>query len=201
MPIREFTDVNGIEWRVWDVTAEQLKPVTRVEDLIDLAQGWLTFESATEKRRLPAPYPANWHEIALTELEELCRRAVRVVPRPVRDSAPPARDSGAIRALEETAVAVARRHTSHESQFSSPRGRQWAVRLHEFLEPGGKQQTVLRFSADDIVVDLDDWPRDWRDRSPEEYAMMMLDARPPRRLGDEGDGGRQRGRAGAAKAG
>lgn len=191
MPIREFTDVNGIEWRVWDVTAEQLKPVTRVEDLTELSHGWLTFESTTEKRRLPAPYPANWHEIALTELEELCRQAVRVVPRP-------ARDSGEIRAVEATAAAVARRHASHECHFRSPRGRQWTVRLHEFLEPGGSQQTVLRFSADDIVIDLDTWPDDWRDRSAAEYAMMMLDAGPPRRLGDDGDGRRRDGKAGVA---
>lgn len=200
MPIREFTDVNGIEWRVWDVTAEQLKPVTRVEDLIDLAQGWLTFESATEKRRLPAPYPANWHAITLTELEALCRRAVRVVPRPVRDSLPPARDSGEIRAVEATAAEFARHRTSHECHFRSPRGRQWTVRLHEFLEPGGAQQTVLRFSADDVVIDLDAWPEHWRDRSVEEYAMMMLDARPPRRLGDDGDRGKRDGKSGVAKA-
>lgn len=180
MPIREFTDVNGIEWRVWDVTAEQLTPVTRVEDLTELAHGWLTFESATEKRRLPAPYPANWDAIALTELEELCRRATRVVPRPVRES-------GAIRAVEATAATVARRHAEHECHFRSPRGRQWTVRLHEFLAPGGGQQTVLRFSAEDIVVDLEDWPDDWRDRTPQEYALLMLDARPPRRLGESRD--------------
>ena len=56
MSIREYTDSNRIEWRVWDVTPAQLHPVTRGEDYMgDLQYGWLVFESAKEKRRLEGP--------------------------------------------------------------------------------------------------------------------------------------------------
>lgn len=46
-----------------------------------MERGWLTFASATGKRRL-APFPAAWETVAETELERLCTTA-RVV-----DSAP-----------------------------------------------------------------------------------------------------------------
>jgi hypothetical protein len=42
---------------------------------------------------------------------------------------------------------------------------------------------VLRFTADDIVVELSKWPDDWRTATVKEYALMLLDANPPRRLG------------------
>lgn len=179
MPVREFTDGAGIEWRVWDVTAEQLHPVTRSEDLLDLAMGWLAFESATEKRRLPAPYPANWAELPLPELEALCRQAPAVVRRPPRTS-------GEQRLAEATAALDAERRISGEHRFLSPRGREWTVRLHECLDEDGRPRTVLRFTAGDIVVDVEHWPRRWRDCSVEQYALMLLDAERPRRTGTAG---------------
>lgn len=36
--------------------------------------GWLCFETGGEKRRL-APYPLNWDELPVEELEALCSRA------------------------------------------------------------------------------------------------------------------------------
>ena len=61
MAVREFTDSKNVVWRVWDVTTAQMHPVTKNEDFMgDLADGWLAFESADEKRRLAAPYPAEW---------------------------------------------------------------------------------------------------------------------------------------------
>jgi hypothetical protein len=50
------------------------------------------------------------------------------------------------------------------------------------MDRGGEQEKVLRFTADDIVVELTDWPTDWESSSIEEFAMMLLDANPPRRL-------------------
>ena len=80
MAVREFTDSRGVEWRAWDVTPTHMHPVTRGEDyMADLQDGWLAFESGREKRRLEAPYPANWTTIPLPELEELCRRASGVI--------------------------------------------------------------------------------------------------------------------------
>lgn len=178
MPVREFTDSEGIEWRVWDVTADQLHPVTRLEDLLELASGWLAFESETEKRRLPAPFPPDWATMPLPELEELCRRAP-----PVRRRA---RSSLEQIAESATAAVDEQRRASDEHRFLSPRGREWTVRLHECLDRAGKPRMVLRFTADDVVVDAEEWPADWRRCTREEYALLLLDANPPRRTGRTG---------------
>ena len=54
MASREFTDSEGVVWRVWDVTPAHLHPVTRAEEYMEpYAGGWLTFESPFEKRRMP----------------------------------------------------------------------------------------------------------------------------------------------------
>ena len=45
MSYRTFQDANGEEWQAWDVF-----PSTDVRNT--LQGGWLTFQSATEKRRL-----------------------------------------------------------------------------------------------------------------------------------------------------
>ena len=80
--MREFTNSRGVEWRVWDVTPAHLHPVTRGEDYMgNLQDGWLTFESMHEKRRLEAPYPGDWQSYPLPKLEELCRRAAPVLKR------------------------------------------------------------------------------------------------------------------------
>ncbi|MBA3889789.1 MAG: hypothetical protein H0X64_04595 [Gemmatimonadaceae bacterium] len=179
MPVREFTDSTGVEWRVWDVTAEQLHPVTRMEDLLELASGWLAFESATEKRRLPSPYPREWATLPLPELEVLCRRAPPVVRRAVRTSSE-------ARVVEATALVDAERRTSEERRFSSPNGREWTVRKHECLTAGGSPRQVLRCTAEDIVMDLNTWPPDWKECSRTEYALMLLDANLPRLLGKDG---------------
>jgi hypothetical protein len=70
--------------------------------------------------------------------------------------------------------------------FTSPRGRVWTARLHECLDRDGGAMTVLRFTADDVIVDLVEWPPDWRDYTSTQYAMLMLDASPPRRVGATG---------------
>jgi hypothetical protein len=180
MSVREFTDSENVVWRVWDVTTAQMHPVTRNEDFMgDLADGWLAFESAFEKRRLAAPYPAEWATLPIPELEMLCRKAPPVTTRQPRSTSGEHRVE-AVEALDRAVLSTAVR------TFTSPRGRVWTVRLHECLDKDGGTMTVLRFTADDVVSDLVNWPQDWRDYTATQYAMLMLDAGPPRRLGAAG---------------
>ena len=178
MAVREFTDRRGVDWRAWDVTPTHMHPVTRGEDyMANLQDGWLVFESGREKRRLEAPYPGDWLTFSIPELEELCRRASPV--RRVREKS----DTGQRRAVSAVAIEqVAIEQQGGRRTFRSPGGREWTVRVHECLDRGGEPETVLRFTADDVVVELAKWPENWYECSIEEFAMMLLDANPPRRL-------------------
>lgn len=177
MAVREFTDSKRVEWRVWDVTPEHMHPATRTEDFMaNLQDGWLAFESATEKRRMEAPYPANWITLPLPELEALCRRAAPVVKRSLRSK------SGEQRAITAAEVeTTAMRDANAQVVFRSPAGREWTVRIHECLDRAGTEQLVLRFTTEDIIVELSHWPADWQSASVEQFALMLLDANPPRR--------------------
>ncbi|MFN2563552.1 MAG: hypothetical protein ABR499_00905 [Gemmatimonadaceae bacterium] len=180
MSVREFTDTKNVVWRVWDVTTAQMHPVTKNEDFMgDLADGWLAFESAYEKRRLAAPYPADWASMSIPELEALCEQAPPVVV-PRSRSISGEHRVAAVEELDRAVLSTAVR------TFTSPRGRVWTVRLHECLDKNGGTMTVLRFTADDVVIDLNAWPQDWKDYTATQYAMLMLDASPPRRLGASG---------------
>jgi len=102
MAHREFTDTNGVRWQAWEViptTAERRDARERHEGALQteerrtrrqlrvrmdggLAQGWLVFESAAEKRRL-RPIPPGWTEQTDEELARLCGTA-EMAPRPTR---------------------------------------------------------------------------------------------------------------------
>ena len=83
MALRVFTDPEGRSWQVWNVlpgpqigferTVSHLPP--------EMTEGWLCFESESEKRRL-APIPAGWEERHEGELWMLCSTAVRLDQRP-----------------------------------------------------------------------------------------------------------------------
>ena len=177
MASREFTDRSGVDWRVWEVGAAHMHPITRGEDYLDnFADGWLVFESRSEKRRLPAPFPVDWAQRELVELEALCKRATPVSGR--RERTP----SGQARALTEASAEREAREHAHR-RFTSPRGREWTVRLHECPRASGGSTTVLRFTSDDSVVDLTDWPAEWQSMGRDDYALLLLDAVPPRRPG------------------
>lgn len=75
MPVREFTDSNGVAWRVW-----KTRPSISALYTNELRNGWLTFESVTERRRL-APVPGTWEESSIERLELLCRVATAVSSR------------------------------------------------------------------------------------------------------------------------
>jgi hypothetical protein len=69
MPIREFKDLTGTAWRVWNTTP-------RADAVYDerLRSGWLTFESARTRKRL-APIPRGWEKAPPDRLELMCRAA------------------------------------------------------------------------------------------------------------------------------
>lgn len=73
MSYRTFTDANGVEWQAWDVF-----PNTDVRHT--LQGGWLTFQSAGEKRRL-APVPLYWVSADDDELRRLLGNAKPVPER------------------------------------------------------------------------------------------------------------------------
>ena len=80
MAVRDFVDGNGVSWRVWPVKPEALQPRTAAEDYLgDYGDGWLCFESATERRRL-AMFPREWEGLSQAELCALLDTAA-VVPK------------------------------------------------------------------------------------------------------------------------
>ena len=69
VPIREFTDSNGVNWRVWSTSPSHTNLPSP-----DWKDGWLTFECASAKRRL-VPIPDGWDVVPLSQLEALCAAA------------------------------------------------------------------------------------------------------------------------------
>jgi hypothetical protein len=69
MAQREFTDSHGTHWLVWSTTPTQGSVLVS-----DMREGWLTFESDRERRRL-VPIPRGWEEAAAERLELYCRAA------------------------------------------------------------------------------------------------------------------------------
>ncbi len=71
MAARTFEDSAGIEWEVFEVhrASEAPRGVSP-----GLEKGWLSFVSASQKRRL-APFPASWETATARDLEQLCASA------------------------------------------------------------------------------------------------------------------------------
>lgn len=204
MPLREFSDERGVEWRVWDVLPERARPWVDSEFLPEYREGWLVFESsAGEKRRLPTPFPANWHELPLEEIQALCRRAASVASTPAKPhrayvpepaAQPPAEAApSAIATAKAASPGRVHRQRAAEADeralrealqqgrrtFGSPRGREWVARLHERVGEDGDPEVVLRFKGGDVVLDLKPWPESWAELSDAELARLVLDADPP----------------------
>jgi hypothetical protein len=81
MAYAEFTDRAGKSWRVWYTRPRLSEVLTILPE--DWKEGWLTFESGDEKRRL-APVPTGWERLSPQRLELLCRVAE---PTPLSPSA------------------------------------------------------------------------------------------------------------------
>lgn len=81
MALREFTDGEGVEWRVWLVTPTSSGSQALAESY---RAGWLCFERAdgSGRRRLSlADVPAAWDALADDHLERLRQTAVVVSSR------------------------------------------------------------------------------------------------------------------------
>lgn len=93
MGIRVFRDPDGREWQVWDVVpSQEVEPGSRRQHYLppEMAEGWLCFEAADQKRRL-TPFPPDWEERDDEFIHLLCQSAepvkARRVARP-REEAP-----------------------------------------------------------------------------------------------------------------
>ena len=103
---RQFFDATGLSWDVWDVGPQDLSRVdydrrasSRAHDdaprsltasvYPELREGWLCFQSATEKRRF-APIPPDWYDLpdavlrVMLEVATPAPAAGGSTPRPTR---------------------------------------------------------------------------------------------------------------------
>jgi hypothetical protein len=104
MAIRVFSDPDGREWQVWDVVPNrELEPGSRRRHYLppEMAEGWLCFEAADQKRRL-TPFPADWEQKDDDFMNLLCRSAEVVTPRAPQGTGA----DGAQRVGEEVAEAA-----------------------------------------------------------------------------------------------
>lgn len=74
MALREFIDSVGTLWTVWSTV-----PSSRSSVPESLREGWLTFESGNERRRL-APIPRSWEEATEERLHLFCAAAELLDP-------------------------------------------------------------------------------------------------------------------------
>ena len=193
MPIREFVDSNGVRWRVWDVTPERMHPAIASEpSLGEYREGWLTFESETERRRL-ARVPSDWERLSEADLTSLLEASQPVThrgqPQSRRAAGAPAAD--AVSAAPQPQRPDEGRMTPPSAMepiagrrriFSEPGGRVVTVcvqRLPAPTPPPGGQLAaspgaVLRFRTDDKrTFDLERWPDDW-ERLPKERLIELF---------------------------
>ena len=73
--MRQFRDAAGVEWQV-HLTDRTIAAEHRRDHLLpaEYREGWLVFESDTEKRRL-APVPEGWSDLSDEALSALCSNA------------------------------------------------------------------------------------------------------------------------------
>jgi hypothetical protein len=173
MPVREFIDSTGTEWRAWEVTPDAIYPPTRGEDyLADSYQlGWVVMETKRGDRRLRiCPIPHDWQVLSDEALEELLQHG----------EALPARTAAARGGIADMAAV---------RTFRYPGGRVWTVSLTP--HPTEPNQRVLRFSAGARVIDVVDWPGDWAEQS-DEALIDLLRREAPRGILTGSDARRRR---------
>lgn len=80
--VMQFVDGKGRDWIVREVKDPNLAMIPpQLLTQPAFAGGWLLFETDDEKRRL-APYPDDWTNLSIAQLEEFCLRASRIDPVP-----------------------------------------------------------------------------------------------------------------------
>ena len=87
---RTFTDARGIWWDVFAVYPET-RGATQTVLKGTFQQGWLCFDSGTEKRRL-SPIPDDWRTVSESELAGLAERAEVAASRRKRQRKEPGAD-------------------------------------------------------------------------------------------------------------
>lgn len=161
MPVREFVDSTGKEWRAWEITPDAISPPTRGEDyLADCYQlGWVVMETKSGDRRVRlCPIPRDWQRLPDDALEELLRQG-EVLPARTASAREPIADMAVVRS------------------FRYPGGRVWTASVTP--HPTKKDARVLRFSAGARSIDLTEWPSDWADL-PDEQLIAILQRAAPR---------------------
>jgi hypothetical protein len=88
---RVFVDARGVKWDVFAVHPEDW-PMMHAQLRGTFSQGWLSFDSGAEKRRL-SPIPDGWREMSEAQLAELSERAERAVTRRRPRGNPPSEES------------------------------------------------------------------------------------------------------------
>ena len=68
--MREIRDAAGVDWMVYEVRRHDRLPKSGPELPESMQNGWLCFESASEKRRL-TPTPTGWQGLPEDELGKL----------------------------------------------------------------------------------------------------------------------------------
>ncbi|HEY0015578.1 MAG TPA: hypothetical protein VGC13_04645 [Longimicrobium sp.] len=83
MAFRTFRDPEGREWQVWDVIpSREVEAGSRRSNYLpaEMADGWLCFEAADQKRRL-TPFPSDWATHDDAAIHALCCAAEPVAAR------------------------------------------------------------------------------------------------------------------------
>jgi hypothetical protein len=81
--LRDFTDAEGREWRVWEVRpGSSGRPTNPERYLGEYVKGWLAFECLGDEMRKRLPnHPPDWFRMPDPELDRLLPRAVDVPKR------------------------------------------------------------------------------------------------------------------------
>ena len=78
--LRDFTDSEGHEWRVWEVNPlihDRRLQAGKKRRFLRVPPSWLCFESGSDRRRL-TPVPSDWQTCEATRLEYLCNQVESV---------------------------------------------------------------------------------------------------------------------------
>ena len=174
MPVREFRDETGRQWRAWDIRPESIHPITKAEDYLAdcYVTGWIVFETADgrEKRRL-CPWPIRWMSESDDGLCKLLQQAVEVPGYRVRADREVVEQAPVVPVTEADASDADVTDLQVVRTFRYPGGRYWTVCVIMLPEDGGPP--VLRFASGMRYLDIRRWPKDWADQPDNDLVAML----------------------------